>query len=483
METLDAMMRANTRRAVTSADVMINVPLKEYGSLDWRRAPALIREGYEAAQAESARLLPMAVSEAEWQQWRDARQARRRAAMPPVSFVDVAGAGSSDTKAMLRVLQRHVGVPFDLTAVEATIHELGGLDRYETLDWELVPRGADYGLVITAREKSYAPPFIFLGLNLENTTGNEFRFGLGGRYLAFDVLGSGTELRIDANIGSDPSLAAAWYRPLFGSAFFFEPLIGVGSKTLSVIDEGHTTAAYTRTEAAAQGDIGVNAGRLDEIRGGLRYGWLNANVSIGDPGLPELTGEESEVHLSWIHDGQDDAVVPSKGVHVIASLLHYISAPFVDSTTGRQSEGVTQLSGEASWFKSLSASKRRRIFAAGGLGTSFRGRPLATEQFALGGPFRMSAFSIGEHRGDHVAHGVGGYLHQIMRLPDFLGGPVFLGGWLEVGSAFDHIADAEVDMHTSGGIIADTLIGPVFGAVSAGINGDSRFYIGIGRTF
>ena len=35
--TLDAMMRANTMRGMAAADVVINVPLTKYGSLDWRR--------------------------------------------------------------------------------------------------------------------------------------------------------------------------------------------------------------------------------------------------------------------------------------------------------------------------------------------------------------------------------------------------------------------------------------------------------------
>ena len=60
-DTLDAMMRASSRRALVSADVVINVPLKEYGSLDWRRAAALIEEGYRAAEAMREQLLPLAV--------------------------------------------------------------------------------------------------------------------------------------------------------------------------------------------------------------------------------------------------------------------------------------------------------------------------------------------------------------------------------------------------------------------------------------
>ena len=53
----------------------------------------------------------------------------------------------------------------------------------------------------------------------------------------------------------------------------------------------------------------------------------------------------------------------------------------------------------------------------------------------------------------------------------------------ELGSAFDHATDAEVGYHFSGGVIAETLIGPIFGAVSAAADGNTRFYLGIGQVF
>ena len=43
--TLDAMMRASAKKALAAADVVVNVPLERYGSLDWRRAAELIDEG------------------------------------------------------------------------------------------------------------------------------------------------------------------------------------------------------------------------------------------------------------------------------------------------------------------------------------------------------------------------------------------------------------------------------------------------------
>ena len=45
-----------------------------------------------------------------------------------------------------------------------------------------------------------------LGVNLENTTSDQFQLSLTGRYLRFDVFGSGSELRLDAVAGADPSL-------------------------------------------------------------------------------------------------------------------------------------------------------------------------------------------------------------------------------------------------------------------------------------
>src|SRR6478736_3964823 len=442
METLDAMMRANTLKGVAGADIRIDVPVSEYGSLDWRRAKDLIREGYRAAESMRDQLLPLAVSDADWQVFMARRTAAKRATFPAPAFVEVRGAMPSDTGRMRRMLQPLTGQPFDLDQIEHMLREMGGLDRYQTLSWQLTPRDGQYGLVVIAHPKNYGPPFMMLGLSLENTTGNEFRFGLGGRYLAFDTIGSGSELRIDVNVGSDPSAALALYKPIWTSRYFVEPLTGIGTETLSVIQEGHTVATYSRTRATLGADIGVSINRLDELRTGIRYGWTNASVGIGDPGLPELNGDDSIYSIRYVHDGQDSAVVPSRGWHYQGSLRHWLSAPAIppdvvaqsESLAGRTTNGVTQFDLTGSWLKSLNPTKSRRVFLGGGTGTSFDGQPLPTEQFALGGPLKMSAFSVGEQRGDHYIYAGGGYLHQIFRLPDFLGGRGITGQKFETGS-------------------------------------------------
>ena len=64
-----------------------------------------------------------------------------------------------------------------------------------------------------------------------------------------------------------------------------------------------------------------------------------------------------------------------------------------------------------------------------------------------------------------------------------MGGAIFVGGWLENGDAFDDWNEATLRTNASGGIIMDTLIGPVILAGSAGFDGRWRTYIGVGRIF
>ena len=88
-----------------------------------------------------------------------------------------------------------------------------------------------------AREKPYAPPFMMLGVNLENTTSNDFRVQLAGRYLSFDAVGSGSELRIDGAIGSDPSAGVSLHSPLFGSRLFARPYAAAALRTIDLIQD------------------------------------------------------------------------------------------------------------------------------------------------------------------------------------------------------------------------------------------------------
>ena len=72
---------------------------------------------------------------------------------------------------------------------------------------------------------------------------------------------------------------------------------------------------------------------------------------------------------------------------------------------------VTKLESSGTWFRPMRSNRAGRMMVFGGLGTSFDGHPLVIDQFELGGPARLTAFGIGEARGDHYVYAGAGYLH------------------------------------------------------------------------
>jgi NTE family protein len=481
--TLDAMMRANTKRGLAAADVVLDVPLASYGSLAWRKSDELIEEGYKAAEAMKDKILPYALSDADWQAWLARRAAARSVTLAPPAFVLLDGVKSGDERRMSEVLNAHVGKPLDVAVLEHELEELSGLDRYETIRWQLTTNAAgETGLTIRATEKQNAPPFLMLGVNLENTTSDQFQLSLAARYLRFDVLGSGSELRLDASVGSDPSLGGALYYPVWRNTFVV-PSAGITNRTYNVIQDDKVVARYGETVSGGGIDVGVNLGRDSDLRAGAIIGRVRANAIVGDPGLPDATGKETKTHITWRMDTQDRVVQPTRGVSAQATLAYIFDGPETSGTTTgtpRSSVDVPQLSGEANMFKSVGG-KKNILFLLGGGGTSFSHHPFPLDQFLLGTPLHLSAYGVGEVRGDYYWIGTVGVVREIGRMPDFLGGPVHFGVWLENGDAFDTWKDLSWRTHVSTGLVIDTLVGPVLLAGSAGFDGRWRTYIGIGR--
>jgi NTE family protein len=476
MQTVDAMMRGNTLRALQAADLTIAVDVEGFGSLDWRRSADLIEQGYKAAEAHRAQLLPYAVDEAAWQAWLTERQQRRRLPNLVPSYLATAGITEADAAVIQRRLAHHIGQPLDIPALETDVAMLSGLDRYQSLVWHMVGEQDKTGLQVSARAKAYGPPFMMLGFNLENTTSSDFRVALTGRYLRFDIFGPRSELRIDGAIGSDPHIGFTMHRPLFGSRFFVRPLAAAMRRTTDVVQDDHVIAQYRERRYSGGGDIGVDVSREAEITAGVRYGRVSADVRAGDPGLPEVSGAEAQFVISFLHDGQDSAVVPSRGTRAAAQLTHYLDSPS-NPEIQRTNADVTQLQAGLSRF--WTPKRNNRVFIVGSAGTSFNGDPIS--RFELGYPFRLDAFSVGERRGDHYAVFTVGGAHALGRLPDFMGGPVFAAAWLENGTAFNTDEDADFNTHVAFGLILDTLVGPVAGGMSVGFDGAFRIFIGVGR--
>jgi NTE family protein len=215
--TVDAMMRASTREAMRAATIVITPTLEGFGSLDWRRSRELAEHGYRAAEALRDQLLPLALGEAAWTEYMRRRSERRRTALPIPTFVAVEGAATADERTITERLQAQVGHPSTSTISSSRWPPSAGWIG-TTRSRGSSPSGRR--ACSRARSRRHAPPFLMLGIGLENTTTGEFSFELAGRYLTFDAVGSGSELRVDAAAGSTPSAAVELLKPIGTSKLF-----------------------------------------------------------------------------------------------------------------------------------------------------------------------------------------------------------------------------------------------------------------------
>ena len=394
--TIDAMMRASTKQSLSSADVVVNVPLKQFGSLDWRRSSDLITEGYKAAEAMRDRLLPLAVSESDYERWRQDRESRRRRQLPAPTFVRLEGFDAADTRRLEAFFARRGSGALDHEALE---HELGGLiglDRYEAINWRLVRNEAGAtGLLIVGRPKPYAPPFLMLGLNIENTTSSDFQITLTARYLTYGLLTSGSELRLDGTLGSNPAAGIEFYQPLAASPYFVAPSARIFTGTERTLVDDQIVASYGVTTSRLAFSAGANLGRKSDVRVGAYWGPVTADVEIGDPQLPELEGNESGAVLLWRYDGQDSPVVPAGGLAANVRLQRVFNGPdgVVEGQVYPLDGRVTQFEAKANEFWSLG--ERNRVFLGGGLGTSFNGTALPTNALQYRRAFPTGRLSDG----------------------------------------------------------------------------------------
>ena len=488
-KTIDTMMTTSTRRSLESATLIIDPDLRGLTSTSWRMSDELADRGYKAAAALDDKLQGYAISPEAHQAFQAARQAKRRreAAVPTqITFEAIGSPVSPRVEAEIRrALTPILNSPVQPDALATRILEITGTDRFEYLTYEVTDRPKPTSLLIGVREKTYGPPFLMLGLDLNNIDSSNFAVNMVGRVLQYGLLGVGSEARLDFALGTNQHLGGELVKPVGDTPVFLAGRAYFDRRGRNVYLDNDFVADYRIRRFGAGADIGTDIGRSAEIRLGYDITDFTGRRRVGSPDLPEVDGNEEFLHLDVWVDTQTSPLVPTRGFRLRSALRQFFSAP----TASGPFEGVllpspqSFTSGEVrtSWFTRV-RNRGDRVFLIGEGGTSFGAQPLV-DNFALGGPLRIGSVNTDQLRGDNYLLGVVGYLRGIGRMPDVLGGSIFLGGWVEAGSAFDDWDNKDWKSDATVGLILETLLGPVFLGGSIGFEGGGRFYVSLGPLF
>jgi NTE family protein len=476
-QSISVMSAVNVLHSMEQADILVTVPLQKYTSLDYNKADAIIKLGYDAAASKATVLSAFSVSAAEWEEYLANRNARRRTAPIP-KFVEVVGAVPQMAQAMEKQMSPLVGEPVETKRIDQDMMTIVGQGRFATATYSMIEKNGQQGLQVQTEQKSYAPPIVRPLILIDGSEYNNVLFSIGARITFLDVGSYRSELRNDIVLGSQYQLASEYYHPFTTTSnWFIAPRFGANSQQLNVYSGSALLASYRLRQALGGLDVGYVFGRTGEFRLGYEGGYEKVSPEIGNiPTLPTTSGTTGDARIQYQMTTLDDPVIPRSGT----SLLMYTKG-FNTNPAAPGPFPVSEI--QSQQFFRLSAPTSVYVSAFGGSSYGYR---TGVPSFSLGGSQRLVAWNTNELLTNQYFLGQIGYIRELLKLPPFLGSSVNFLGLLELGKTYKLPLGAKppnLPMDVAAGLLVNTIFGPVEVAGAVGDYGHARFFFRIGRTF
>ena len=467
---------ANTElRGMEAADIVVKVDVQKFTSLEFDKAEALIQKGMEAAEEKSKILLPYALDQAAWNEYVAQRDARKKGAVGIPQFVKVEGTTPDAEQKIQKFLQPLVGKPIDTPMLDTYLTRLTGVGRFESASYGLTQNDGQVGLLVTVREKNYAPPVLQPAFGVDGTEPDNVTFTMGGRLTFLDIAGYGSELRTDFQFGNTYGIATEFYKRFSQtSRWFFAPRVSASDSAQWIYSHNNPQADYRLGRAEFGIDLGYAVSRFSEVRAGYEIGYLDANLKLGTPQFSSVKGEVGASRFRFATDHRDDPIIPRRGY------LGELTFHWVDTSPGAPA-AFPNLEARTEFFKTVSPPASVFLVAQGGstIGYDRTGIP----QYFLGGTGGLFAYGQNEVRGDQYYLFRAGYLHRLLTLPPFLGSGVYAVTLYEVGKMFNAPGVSKLPTDGAAGVIVRTAIGPLFLGGSVGDTGHATWFFALGRVF
>ncbi len=477
-ESISVMIAANERTALKDADILVKVPLLKYTSMSYDDADAIIKAGYDAAASHADQLAPLSVDEASWRKYLDERDARRVRATAVPQFVQVIGVDPEVGKAMGTEMSGFIGKPIDIANLDQQILHFNGQGAFSSVNYSVVQKDGETGLQIDAQPKPYSPPIVRPLIVINGSDYNEVFFSMGARATFLNFGGYRRELRADVTVGSQYQIFTEYYRPFTAlSPWFVAPRVDLNSYQYPLYNANTLLSIYRDRQALGGLDFGYAFGRTGELRLGYEGGYERLSPQVGNSLiLPTVAGGTGDVRLQYTFTTLDEPVIPRKGESVKFYTKYYNANP--DAPEGFP---LSEL-GIQNFFK---ISDPSTVFLNAYGGTSF-GYKTGIPAFNLGGPTRWAAYGENELLTNQYFLFQTGYIRTLKKLPPLLGSTIDLIGEFEIGKTYQLPNGPKppyLPGDVVGGVIVNTLFGPVELGGAVGNYGHAKFFFQVGRVF
>jgi NTE family protein len=462
-------------RGMENADIVLKADVQKFTSLEYDKAEDLIEKGMEAAEEKSQILRPYSLDQSAWDEYVAQRDARKKGTAGIPQFVKVEGTDTDTELKIQKFLQPLVGKPIDTPRLDTLLTRLTGVGLFESVSYRLTQNDGEVGLVVTVHEKSYAPPILQLGAEIDGSQPDNVTFTQAGRLTLIDIAGFGSELRTDFQFGNTYGIGMEFYRRFSQtSKWFFAPQVSASNAGVRIYSNGDPTAEYRLGRAAFNFDIGYAISRFSELRVGYEIGYLDAHLKLGTPQFSSVSGRVGASRFRFATDHTDNPIIPRRGY------LGELNFHWVDTSPGAPG-AFPSLEARADFFKPVSRPASIFLLTQAGstLGTNATGIP----QYFLGATAGWLAYGSNELRGNQYYLFRAGYLHNLFTLPPFIGQGVYAVTFFEIGKMFNAPDVSRLPTDGAAGVIAQTFLGPLFIGGSVGDTGHAKWFFSLGRVF
>ncbi len=467
---------ANTElRGMEEADIVVKVDVQQFGILEFGKAEEIIQRGMQAAAEKAKILQPYSLDEVAWTQYVARRDARRKAAVGVPQFVRVEGTNVDFEQKIQQFLQPLVGKPIDTQTLDTYLTRLTGLGRFESASYGVTQEGDKVGLLVSVREKNYAPPVLQPSFEVNGEQPDNVTFTVGGRLTLFDIAGFGSEWRTDFALGNTYGIASELYKPFTPTTrWFFAPHARASDAAQWIYSYNDPVADYRVKQLGVGVDIGYAVSRFSEVRAGYEIGYLNATLKLGTPQFSSVRGGVDASRFHYTLDHRNDPIIPRSGY------FSELTFNWVNKSPGAP-YGFPRVELRTELFKPVARAASVFVTAQGGstIGYNRTGIP----QYFLGGVGGLSAYGPNEVRGDQYYLFRAGYLHRLLTLPTFVGAGLYAVTFYEVGKMYNAPDVSRLPTDGAAGLLARTALGPLFVGGSVGDTGHSAWFFALGRVF
>jgi NTE family protein len=458
---------------LTEQDIILVPELGDITSSAFDRAAEAITIGEATARAMQAQLAAYSVSEKEYENYLAKRPTIHE---PDRTILDIRIDHNTnyDEAVLHQRVNLEAGSPLDLDRLEQNLTAIYGIGNFQHVGYELMQKPDGTDVQIRVVRKATGPNYLRFGLEAEGYADGDTNLQFLAAYTKTELNSTGGEWTSLASLGDNPTIETYLYQPIGKRLnFFFYPRMFVSREKFSLYDDDNRIGEYKDRVSSVSGHFGYEFGSTAALLVGLDYRRHRSDIQVGSRDLPEPNFDIGATSLIYRYDTLDDLDFPSRG-----SLLR------IQLIEAREDLGSDEEYRQ--WRTSFGTAKTWRdytlILGAEFGGTDGNERPL-TSRFRLGGYGKLTALKPDQVHGEQMGLVTTVFYRRFGQIKLL---PVFIGGILEYGGAWQDWDDAGTDtsiFSAAAFIGIDSPIGPAQFGVGYSDQGDSNVFFRIGKVY